>query len=525
MPKEYSIVDVETISEFPALVLFAERARAARSDFALNTENIRAVASICAQLDGLPLAIELIAARVKMLSIEQIAARLDDRFALLTSGSRIAPSRQQTLRATLDWSYELLTETERELFRQLSVFVGGFTLEALESVAQLDSNRSVLDVLLRLVDKSLVIVEQRDNVRYQLLETIRQYSGEKLQEAGNAWRSHDRHLAYFLMYAEKAEPLLFSAEQRAWANRLEVEHDNLRAALRWSFESDQARAGLQMAGALAWFWHHNGHLREGSRWLEKLLTSDHGVRGTERAKALRASSMTSREMGDYIRAKALADSSFKLYRELGDDQGVGLALVELGATLRFEGKREEAIEVLQESLDLFQSTGERWGIAYAQAILGDAWFRLGDIERAATQFEASLRLLRELGDYSLMTWPLGGLADVARLRGEYNRAMEMLKEALKLCRELGNKSQPPFTLEALGLAAAALGKSLHAARLWGAASWREAINEPLPLTFQEDYAASVSQARTQIGEEVYTSAWSEGHAMSPEQAIALALEE
>jgi non-specific serine/threonine protein kinase len=526
MPKEYSIVDVETVSEFPALVLFAERARAARSDFALNAENIRAVASICSQLDGLPLAIELIAARVKTLSIEQIAARLDDRFALLTSGSRIAPSRQQTLRATLDWSYELLTETERELFRQLSVFVGGFTLDALESVAQLDSNRSVLHVLSRLVDKSLVIVEQRDNVRYQLLETIRQYAGEKLQESGNDRWSRDRHLAYFLMYAEKAEPHLFSAEQRAWATRLEIEHDNLRAALRWSLESDQAKAGLQMTGTLAWFWHNNGHLREGSRWLEKMLTSDHGVRGTEQAKALRASSMISRDMGDYIRAKALADSSIKLYREIGDNQGVGLALIELGATLHFEGNREEAIELLQESLSLLQSTGEMWGIAYAQVLLGDAWFRLGDIERAATQWEASLRLTRELGDYSLMAWSLGGLADVARLRREYNRAIDMFKESLKLYRELGNKSEPPFTLEALGLAAAALGKSLHAARLWGAAaSWREAINEPLPLTFQKDYAASVTQARTQLGEEVYAAAWSEGHAMSPEQAIALALEE
>jgi predicted ATPase/DNA-binding XRE family transcriptional regulator len=526
LPKEFSIVDIETISEFPALVLFAERARAARSDFALNVENILPVASICSQLDGLPLAIELIAACVKTLSLEQIAARLDDRFALLISGSRVAPSRQQTLRATLDWSYELLTEAERELFQQLSVFVGGFTLDALESVAQLDSNQSVLHVFSRVVEKSLVIFEKRDNVRYQMLESIRQYAGEKLQESGNARWFHDRHLAYFLMYAVKAEPHLFSVEQRAWANRLEIEHDNLRAALSWSLESDQVKAGLQMAGALAWFWHKNGHLREGSRWLEKTLTLDNSMSGTERAKALRASSMISRGMGDYIQAKALADSSIKLYREIGDNQGIGLSLIDLGATLHLEGKREKAIKLLQESLDLLQSTGEMWGIAYAQVLLGDAWFRLGDIERAATQWEASLRLTRELGDNSLMAWSLGGLADVARLRREYNRSIEMFKESLMVYRELGNKSEPPFTLEALGLAAAALGKSQHAARLWGAAaSWREAINEPLPLTYQRDYAASVTQARTQLGEEVYASAWSQGYAMSPEQAVALALEE
>ncbi len=526
IPKVSSGVDMETISEFPALVLFAERSRAARSDFALNAKNIRAVAAICSQLDGLPLAIELIAARVKTLSIEQIAARLDARFALLTSGSRIVPSRQQTLRATLDWSYELLTETERELFRQLSVFAGGFTLEALESVALLDSDQSILDALSRLVDKSLVIVEQGDNVRYQLLETIRQYAGEKLQESGHARWAQDRHLAYFLMYAEKAEPLIFSAEQRAWTNRLEIEHDNLRAALRWSLESDQAKAGLQMAGALAWFWHNNGHLGEGIRWIEKMLTYDQGVRGTEQAKALRASSLISRDMGDYIRARAFAESSLKLYRDIGDNQGVGLALIDLGATLHYGGKEEEAIEALEESLRLLRASGERWGIAYALVWLGDTWFRMGEIERAATSWEESLRLTQELGDYSLLAWSLGGLADVARLRREYNRAIAMFKESLKLYRELGNKSEPPFTLEALGLAAAAMGESEHAARLWGAAAaWREAINEPLSLTYQRDYAASVTLARTQLGEEAYASAWSEGHAMSPEQAIALAFEE
>jgi len=526
VPKEYSIVDVETISEFPALALFAERARAARSDFSLNAENMRSVASICSQLDGLPLAIELIAARVKTLSIEQIAARLDARFAVLTGGSRIGHSRQQTLRATLDWSYELLTEAERKLFRQLSVFVGGFTLEAFESVALLDSNQLLLDALSRLVDKSLLLVEQQDQPRYRFLEPIRQYARDKLNETGASNLIQDRHLNYYLRIAEEAEPHLFGVGQQNWKNRLELDHDNLRAALRWSLESDQAGAGLQMAVALAWFWHNNGHLREGSQWLEKMLTSDHGVRGTEQAKALCAASMISRDVGDYIRAKALADSSIEIYREIGNDRGVGLGLVELGATLRVEGNREQAIELLQKGLHLLQATGEMRGIAYARVLLGESWFRLGDNERAATQYEASLRLTQELGDKSLMAWSLGGLGDVARARHEYNRAIEMFKESLKLYQELGNKSDPPYTLEALGLAAAALGKSKHAARLWGAAaSWREEINEPLPLTYQRDYAASMTQARTQLGEEVYASAWSEGYALSPEQAIALALEE
>ena len=526
MPKEYSIVDVETILEFPALVLFAERARAARSDFALNAKNIRAVASICSQLDGLPLAIELIAARVKTLSIEQIAARLDDRFALLTSGSRIAPSRQQTLRATLDWSYELLTETERELFRQLSVFVGGFTLEALESVALLDSNQSILDALSRLVDKSLLLVEQQDQPRYRFLEPIRQYARDKLNETGESNLIQDRHLNYYLRVAEEAEPHLFRAGQQDWKNRLELDHDNLRVALAWSLESNQIEAGLKMAGALAWFWHSKGHLSEGNLWLEKILASGIGTQGKERAKALRASSILSTATGDYIRARAFAESSIKLYREIGDNRGTGLALIDLGASLHRGGNEEEAIESFEESLRLLRASEDRWGIAYAQLWLGDPWFRMGDIERAATSWEESLRLTQELGDHYLMAWSLGGLADVARLRADYKRATGMFKEALSLYQSSGDKFGPPFTLEALGLVAAALGDAKRAARLWGAASaWREAINEPLPLTYQRDYAASITQARTQLGEEVYASAWSEGHAMSPEQAIALALEE
>lgn len=526
LPKEHSIIDVESFSEFPALVLFAERARAARSDFTLNAQNIQAVTSICAQLAGLPLAIELIAARVKTFSIEQIAAWLDDRFALLTSGSRIAPSRQQTLRATLDWSYELLTETERALFQQLSVFVGGFTLEALESVALLDSNQSILETLSRLVDKSLLLVEQQDQPRYRFLEPIRQYARDKLNETRESSLIQNRHLNYYLRVAEEAEPHLFGAVQQDWKNRLELDHDNLRVALAWSLESNQVEAGLKMAGALAWFWHSKGHLSEGNLWLEKVLAAGAGNQGKERAKALRASSILSTGTGDYSRAKAFAESSIKLYREVGDNQGAGLVLADLGASLHWDGKEAEAIESLEESLRLLRATGNRWGIAYALLWLGDTWFRMGDIERAATTWEESLGLTQELGDHYLIAWSIGGLADVTRLRGDYQRATKMFRKSLSLYQSSGNKVGPPFSMEALALVAVALGDAKRAARLWGAASaWRKAINEPLPPSYQRDYAASVTQARTELGEEAYASAWSEGYAMSPEQAIALALEE
>jgi non-specific serine/threonine protein kinase len=430
------------------------------------------------------------------------------------------------LSATLDWSFELLAETERELFRQLSVFVGGFTLDALESVAQLDSNQSILDALSRLVDKSLLLVEQQDQTRYRFLEPIRQYAGDKLNETKESNLIQDRHLNYYLRVAEETEPYLFGARQQDWKNRLELDHDNLRVALAWSLESNQIEAGLKMAGALAWFWHSKGHLSEGNLWLEKILASGIVTQAKERAKALRALSILSTDTGDYIRARAFAESSIKLYREIGDNQGAGLALIDLGATLHLEGKEEGAIELFEESLRLLRETEERWGIAYALVWLGDALFRMGDTTRAATSWEKSLRLTQELGEHYLMAWSLGGLADLARLRADYMHATGMFKEALSHYQSSGDKIGPPFSLEALGLIAVALGDAKRAARLWGAASaWREAINEPLSLIYQKDYAAYMTQAHTQLGEEVYASAWSEGHAMSPEQAIALALEE
>jgi tetratricopeptide (TPR) repeat protein len=336
----------------------------------------------------------------------------------------------------------------------------------------------------------------------------------------------DRHLNYYLRVAEEAEPYLFRAGQQAWKNRLELDHDNLRVALAWSLESNQIEAGLKTAGALAWFWYSKGHLSEGNLWLEKLIASGIGTQGKERAKALHASSILLTRTGDHIRARAFAESSIKLYREIGDSRGAGLVLADLGASLHFGGEEEEAIESLEESLRLLRATGERWGIAYALVWLGDTWFRMGDIERAATSWEESLGLTQELGDHYLVAWSLGGLADVTRERGDYKRATGMFKESLSLYQSSGDKIGPPFALEALGLVAAALGDAKRAARLWGAASaWREAINEPLWLTYQRDYAPSVTQARTQLGEKVYAAAWSEGHAMSPEQAITLALEE
>ncbi len=515
----------ESPMQYEAIQLFAQRATAVNQDFSITTQNAPWVFQICRRLDGMPLAIELAAARIKALSPRQIAARLDDHFALLTGGSRTGPSRHQTLHAALDWSHDLLTETERMLFRQLAVFVGGFTLEALESVACLDSNQPVLDVLSRIVDKSLVMVEFRENTRYDLTETIRQYALEKLQESGDVKIFRDRHLNYFSKFAEEMEPQLFVSGQKDGAIRLELEHNNLRAALTWSLESGLIQEGLKIAGALARFWLNHGYLREGGQWFDKMLMAGDGSPTPERAKALYWAATMSRIMGDHLQARGLADLSVRLYRELGDLRGAGLALTELGAIFHYEGHRKQALEVLEEGLQLLQISGDAWGIACACLWLGDTWFRLGVADRAAAYWEESLRLTRGMGDLSLLAWSLGGLADVARLRGDYEHAAIKFQEALALYLDLGNKSDSPFTLEALGLVAAECGQLQRAARLWGAASaWREANNQPVPSSYKADYAPYIDQVRAQLGEEIYSATWLEGYTMSSEQAIEYALQ-
>jgi predicted ATPase/DNA-binding XRE family transcriptional regulator len=514
----------ETLMQYEAIQLFTQRATAVNQHFSLTNQNALEVLQICRRLDGMPLAIELAAARVKTLSPRQIVERLDDRFTLLSDPTLTAPSRHQTLRAALDWSHGLLVDAERLLFRQLAVFAGGFTLDMLAAVTRLNSNQLVLDVLSRLVDKSLVVVEYDDSTRYRLLETIRQYALEKLQAFGEVETLRDQHLDCFLSFAQATEPHLFDSGQKDWMKRLELEHDNLRGALTWAFESGQVTAGLRLAGALARFWLQEGHLREGRQWLNRLLMEGDSSPATDRAKALYWASAMSRTMGDTIRAKDLAESSYRLYRELGDKRGVGLALTERGAVSHYEGNREQALECLNEGLQILVSTGEAWAIANSHLWLGDTWFRAGDIACAASHWDESLHLARKLGDLSLLAWSLGGLADVARQRGDYERAIEMLTEALVLYRGLGNKVDLPFTLEALGLVAAARGQSHRAARLWGAAiAWREAISQSVPSSYQADYAPYIAQVRGQLGDEAYSATWSEGYRMLPDQAIDYAL--
>src|SRR4029453_18939027 len=320
LPERSASVEVALRSE--AVQLFVERARRQLLAFELTEARAAAVAELCIHLDGIPLALELAAARIHSLSIEQINARLHDRFKLLTSGDRAALPRQQTLRATLDWSYDLLSEEERLLLRRVSVFAGGWTLEAAEWVCVSDdmAGGDVLDLLTSLCDKSLVLAEHKgERSRYRLLETMRQYADEKLVESGDSRAVRRRHRDYFLMLAEKVEPNLLGAEQAGWLQRLEDEHENLRASLESSLEEAASGMGLRLCAALPRFWITRGHLSEGREWCARFLAGGEDERTEERAKALSAAGRLASYQSDYRAARALQEESLAIRRQLGDE--------------------------------------------------------------------------------------------------------------------------------------------------------------------------------------------------------------
>ena len=386
-----------------SVLLFLDRARYRRPAFALTPQNASAVAEICRRLDGIPLAIELAAARVATMSVEEIAARLGDSLGLLTQGSRTAPPRQRTLRAALGWSHDLLSEPERRLFARLSVFVGGFSLEAAEAVAPGDGieKGEVLDLLSGLVDKSLVVAEAtgEDEVRYGMLEPVRQYARERLEESGETDDLLSRHAAYFLAEAEAAEPELVGPQQRWWLSRLEREHGNMRAALGWSLERGD-ELGLRLGGALSRFWYARGYLSEGRRWLEEGLSVVGGAASAPvRAKALgEAGGLAEAIRATYEQARAAHEASLDIYRRLGDERGIATCLRNLGSVASTQGHYGRATELLGESLTLLRRSGTDTDVVRVLIRLGILAISRGEHARAVAWFEEALSLARKTGD-------------------------------------------------------------------------------------------------------------------------------
>ena len=547
------------VDRYEGIHLFAERARAARSDFEVTADNTPAVIELCRRLDGLPLAIELAAARVGLLPPEAILARLGNSLALLTDGARDLPDRQRTLRATLDWSYDLLDLEERSLFAHLAVFVGGWTLDAAEAVCDVGDGAEVLRHLSALSYKSLVRqTNAHDEPRFTMLETVREYALERLEEGGEGEGTRRRHAGVFLRLAEEEVRASRGPLQRVWLDRLEAEHDNLRAALEWSltFQSD-TELGLQLTGALSHFWYVREHHNESRVWLERALKIGGGA--AARARVLVSAGRLAWFQGEFARVNSLVEESLTLYRQLGDDAGAAFALLVLGRTAVSQGELGRGETLLAESLRLFRQQGNRWGIARAFIVLGDKNLFERAVERAESRFRTGLEIARDLEDAEGVALSLLYLGRAAHLRGDDAHASTLLeesltvfegsndtrgvaevllemgriaharandKQALALCRrsldrsrKLDNKTQIAFCLTLAGEILVPR-DAARAASLFGAAeALLRSLDAPLDPTGTLGYDGELANVHARLGGEAFAKAWQRGKTMTLGQAM------
>jgi predicted ATPase/DNA-binding SARP family transcriptional activator/DNA-binding CsgD family transcriptional regulator len=523
----------EELAGYESARLFMERAKYRNPTFALTSGNALAVAEVCRRVDGIPLAIELAAARAGMLSAEQIARRLSDSLKLLTRGDRITSPRQRTLRGTLDWSYNLLSEPERRLFGRLSVFAGEWTLESAEAVGSGEGlkEEDVLDLLTELVDRSLVIVGAAvDSApRYRMLEVVRQYANEKLEAGGEADEVRRRHAVWFLGLAEEAESGLTGARQGEWIEMLEAEYDNLRAALSWSLDRQEAGLGLRLAAALRWFWYARGYLSEGRRWLEGSLSLSDLAAIQARAWVLNGAGWIAMFQGEFEAAQAFLDEALSLFRELEDEEGVASTLANLGFVAML-GQREDipVPALLEEARELRPMLKNRRTVAYLLLLEGVVAVGQGNLNDALEMHEESLMLLREVRDVQGVGGCLVnmGLFEVAR--ADYSRATELLGEALRVARIADDKNIIQLAFFGLAYAAARREQPARATRLWGAS---EAVREdfdmqlsPMTSSFAS-YEDNLGTACSELGGAAFEEAWAQGKAMEPGEAVEYALSE
>jgi len=564
-----------------AVQLFSARAKATAPSFSLTEQNAPWVAEICIRLDGLPLAIELAAARLRAFSAQQIAERLDDCFRLLTSRLRTVPLRHQALEATLDWSYALLSAAEQAMLQRLSVFAAGWTLEAAEAVCAAGVIRAsgVMELLSNLVDKSLVVVSgSSGGRRYGLLETIRQYAHQKLATAGEEEATRDRHLAYFVEWAETSAPNLIGAEQPRWVARFDAEHDNLRAALDWSQAgAGQAEQGLRLAAACGYFWRLRSYLAEGRERLTAALEragpparrearakgllqaaglaylqSDYAATGSLSkealilfrelgpagrpgvAEALDRLGELATEVGDYQTAPGLFEEALLIYRELGDTRGVADMLMQLGWAAMRMGEYERAEALLNESLLLFQALGESATLGFILSGLGELAVRQGRYERATEWLEQSVAVRRELGTQWGMAASLGSLGWVALRQRDFGRARELLGQSLAIRVEIGDRGGVAWCLEKLAEALALQAQTLPLTRrlraqrravgVYGAAAGlRASVDSVIDPADRPAHERNLAALRGALGDEAFGAAWYEGEGRSLPQVVDMAL--
>jgi len=559
----------ERVGRAAAVRLFIERARSVLPGFELSEQNAGVVADVCRRLDGIPLALELAAAHAPLLSAEQVAARLGDALGLLTRGGRLAPARQQTVRATLDWSYGLLAKPEQILFDHLAVFAGGWTLEAAEAVAGADGIEpgDVLPLLGQLVDKSLVVVEPGPAglVRYRLLEVLRQYGLERLAARGHVPSVQDRHAAFFLTLAEQTEPELFGRGGLAAQARLERDHDNCRAALRWLVAHADTGRAQRLAGALGRFWFFRGYLSEGETWTERVLALPGGDRPTAgRAKTLYGAAGVALARGDYAAVERTALEARDLWRRLGNRAEEGFALFLLGHAAQRLGASRAARTFLEAGLALSRATRQgaaeanclwalaevafdqgddrearAWaqaalarateagwtvGISVARRVLGALSLRQGDYPAATALLEASLADARELGARWWIAETLAPLGQLALEQGDAGQARAHIAVSLTLARELADRASMARALEGLAQLGVVQGMPHRALQLAGAAAaLRDSIRAPTAPVERSRLERRLTPARRALGERAAQAAWAEGRALPLQQAVALAL--
>jgi predicted ATPase/class 3 adenylate cyclase len=566
LPDRKRLPGVEALSQYAAVALFIERAVAVRPDFAVTNENAPAVAEICHRLDGLPLAIELAAARVRLFPPQALLSRLESRLKLLTGGPRDVPARQQTLRDAIAWSYDLLSHQEQAFFRRLSVFTGGFTMEAAEAIC---AEENVFDLLTSLIEKSLVRQgEYEDEPRFGMLETIREFGQERLSELGEEAAVRWEHVEFYLGLAERAEPRLETGDQMEWFARLEQEHDNLRTALTWSLAALQGgETALRFVAALSRFWYIRGYAEEGPRWATAALAHPAASHARTRARALWGSGqLAAFTQGDFAAVLTLAEESVALWQSLGDPKWLGRALALLGLAQRNQSGPAAGRPAAEQSVAILRTTEDAWGLAFALLSHGVGLLRLGEEQNAVHALDEAAVLARRAGDRWGISEAVSWLGDAARSQGEYGQAAAHYRESLNAARGMGCRIQVAFILlnlawttlhqgddqgaaalvrEGLDLAcevgcrpvmalgaaaqagvALAQGRSERAVRLLGAVKPQiDGVDAMLSTADVADLVETEAGARAAIGEEAFAMAWAEGRAMTLEQAICVALEE
>lgn len=518
------IIDVESVR------LFFDRAGHFDSDLDRHGHAL-AVAAICQRLDGLPLAIELAAARARVLSPGEIAERLDDRLGLLVGGSRLVSERHQTLRATLEWSYELLSPAEQAVLRRLSSFAGGFSLESATAVgAGADiAIAEVLDLITSLVDKSLLNVgKSGPRVRYRMLQTIGEFATDRLAQSGESAAIGERHAEHFCRLAEEAEPWLRSAEQAPWLDRLESEHENLRAALSWCSAEDHSEMGVRLACALWRFWYVRGHFAEGRRWLDLLLGRDHSSANATRANALRGTAVMARVQGDYADARRWNEAALAMFREIGDRTGTAMTLNSLGTLACAIGDLAAAEALIGgECLDLYRKLKDDRGIATCTNNLALVARARGDHAEVEKLCAVSLGMYRRVGFQEGVAASLLNLGFATIQLERYEEARRYAIESLTIFRDLGYREGVAEAMEALAYLAVAQNRDQRAARLFGAsAGLRELIAAPIPFPHERrEYEAAVALSCNRMSEPAFRSEWSLGRAMSMEDGLAYSMDD